>query len=198
MNALIKLPVWLAVWIAVVPIKFATAVSGFAMIPLLYKYRNTTYKKLPFWTRPWANPEDWEGGYGTESNSLPKWWIKEYGISFKSWYHYHAIQNPANGLRSFKLFSLHIDPDKMEYKAYPYMNRYEPPEIRKSGRKAAGYIAWQGFKMGLKVIIIWNDKRHLVIKLGFRVEPRDKVDFVDDLGTQNASFAGKVLVYREG
>ena len=73
------------------------ALLGLFMVPLLYPYRTTGYSRLPFWTKPWANPYYWRGrGYGRRS--LPLGWVSQYGSGFKSFYRYHALHKPASGL----------------------------------------------------------------------------------------------------
>ena len=190
-------------------IKIPTSLFGFFVVPFLYPYRDTDYKDLPWWTRPWSNLEDWTGQPGNFKSSLPRWWVlntdfhpdyKGHGTGFKSFYQYYALQNSANGLRSFKLLDLAIDPSKVQYKTNFKMKRYEPNEVRKLALTTVWYWAWQGFQAGFKIIHIWNDERHLVIKLGWRVEPEDASggDKYFDIGMENASFAGKVLLYRKG
>ena len=187
-------------WALIICIKIPTALLGFVMVPLLYKYRNTLYKDLPFWTRPWANPEDWRGQSpdGNDVGSLPRWWIKREGDDFKAWYRYHAIRNPANGLRSFEWLDCDIIPEKVKFKTNRYMDRYDVSKIRELNLKTVWYIAWVGNRMGLEVIHIWNDERHFNIKLGWRIEPNDMYGDVSKLGMRNASFASKILPFREG
>lgn len=201
MSTLLKVPVWIGLWLLVMAVKLPTALMGTFMVPFLYKYREVDYKDLPWWTRPWANPEDWHGALGSwGEESLPWWWIKREGRGFKSWYTYHAIRNPANGLRSYSLFSANIDPEKLRYKRNSYHGaKYWPHQIRSSGHSTAWHVTWQGFKMGMEIVHIWNAERHLVIKLGFRMEPRDvAIPKGLDLGMTNASFASKFLLYRKG
>jgi hypothetical protein len=199
---LIRFPVFLTIWLVYMfLIKFPTALLGFVVTPFLYRYRHTDYKDLPFWTRPWANPEDWQGQSpdGNDVDSLPRWWHKLHGNGFKSWYKYHAVRNPANGLRAIEAFDMDIDPSRVKFATNGYMIRYEPPEVRALGKKLAVYVAWQGWQAGMKLIYIWNDERHAVIKLGWRVEPRDvHATDPDKMGIADASFAGKILPYRKG
>jgi hypothetical protein len=195
---LLKLPIFMLAWLGVLAVKIPTALSGFLIVPFLYKYRDVNYENLPSWTRPWANPEDWEGR-GNGSSSLPIWWIKLHGESLKSFYHYHAIRNPANGLRSYEWLDADIDPSLVEWSTNYYMPRYEPSTLRKVEKKTIWYIAWVGYRAGIKIIHIWNDERHLVIKFGWRIEPSDRHETdTDTLGLKDASFASKILFYRKG
>jgi hypothetical protein len=72
--------------------------------------------------------------------------------------------------------------------------------MRTDGVKFAAYLAWQGFQAGTKIVYVWNDKRHLVFKFGWRIEPRDRYIPIDPNGTRvdDAGFATKFLPYREG
>lgn len=228
---MIKLPVQVSMWLLYLAIKIPVALSGSVMVAIIYFYRNTPYDRLPFWTKPWANPEDWMGRGNMIAGSLPKWWFIKEGSGFKSWYHYHAIRNPANGMRSYEFFDLTIDPNEMEFVRSSNFSerRYDVSAVRNAGLKYVWFYAWQGLQAGFEFIYIWHGAytrtrkhinavgkwwqvwkwevveimkvypaRHLNIKLGWRIEPSDKEYFVDNMGTQDASFASKILPYREG
>ena len=195
---MIKLPIFILMWAIFLAIKIPVVILGLVVVPLMYVHRLTNYVDLPWWTRPWANPEDWHGQVNTHSNSLPKWWVLKEGVSMKSFYQYHAIRNPANGLRSIELLDLDVTPDLVRFKTNRKMGRYEPRPMRLSEIDTAWYFAWQGFRAGFKIVHIWNDERHLVIKFGWRVEPRDALDKEVTELKKDASFATKFLFYREG
>ena len=223
---MIRLPIWIFMWLLMVSIKafpllliapfgayfydyslwwmilpVGVAPLGLVVVPLLYRYRNTDYSQLPFWTKPWANPEDWQGQSpdGNDVGSLPRWWIKREGDDFKAWWRYHAIRNPANGLRSYELLDLTIVPEKLEYRTNLYMDRYDVSKVRELNKKTVWYVCWQGWQMGFEIIHIWNDEHHLNLKWGWRCEPNDKnATDLDKLGIKDASFASKTLFYRKG
>ena len=197
---MIRLPIHILMWLLFLVVKIPVALLGLLVTPLLWRYRHTNYAILPFWTRPWANPEDWRGPGNMPTGSLPKWWYLKEGSSFKSWYRYHAIRNPANGLRSFELFDLTIDPNKMRFVRSKNFGgrRYDISTIRDAGLKTVWYYAWQGWQSGFEFIHIWNEERHFNIKFGWRVEPSDKEFYVANLGSDDASFASKILPYRKG
>ena len=196
---MIRLPIFILLWAGMMVIKFVTAVLGLFTIAYMHRWRNTPFEEVPKWTTPWLNPEDWYGTVNHYAYSLPKWWAESRGLNFKSFYRYHAIRNPANGLRNIERLDLAIVPEKVRFKTNYFMNRYEPVRLRTSRFTTAWYFAWQGFQAGLKIVHIWNDERHLVIKIGWRVEPLDATNreraqvLIDD-----ASFASKFLVYRKG
>ena len=181
-------------------IKFVTAVLGLFTIAYMWKWRNTTFDEVPKWTTPWLNPEDWHGTFNHYVNSLPRWWVQLQGTNFKSFWWYHAIRNPANGLRNIEWLDMDIVPDKVKFiHSKTYLTKYEPSVLRKLSLATGWYLAWQGFHAGFKIVHIWNNERHLVIKIGWRVEPLDATDrdrpqvLLDD-----ASFASKILLWRKG
>jgi hypothetical protein len=199
---IIKLPVFILAWIGFLCIKIPTILLGPLVVAYLYKRRNTDYdvmvEELP-WLRPWINPEDWKGGPNSFSDSLPKWWFTSKGGEFKSFWHYHAIRNPANGLRSIEWLDLDIIPELVKFKTNLLLPTYEPNAVRVIGKDLSWYIAWQGLQAGIKVIYIWSADRHLVLKLGWRVEPSDSFSqSTHDMGIEDASFATKFLPYRRG
>ena len=190
-------------WMYILPI--GVAPLGLFVGPILYLYRNTEYKDLPFWTRPWANPEDWLGQQIHYKDGLPRWWYDKKGTGFKSWYRYNIIRNPANGLRSFEFIDLDIDPTKVEFVRSKNFTeeRYDISAVRNAELKTVWYFAWQGLQAGFEFIHIWpdgkNGLRHFNIKFGWRVEPSDaNPDNHHGIGSNDASFASKVLPYREG
>ena len=201
-DALWRLPIFLAVWIGMIAIKLPTLLLGFIMVALLYPYRKREFDQVPKIFLPWQNPEDWVGGISGTEHSIPQWWINEMGSGFWSWYKYHAIRNPANGLRNFDFVDLDLVQDEIHFWTPEYLKYYEPwwmlkehPEI-----KTYGYIAWQGWRAGIKIEHIWNDKRYFSFKFGWRVEPRDAVEGYRETSHRwklGAGFASKFLPYRE-
>lgn len=199
---MIRLPIFVLYWAGFAAIKIPTALLGLVMVPLLWRYRQRPYTSLPGWTRPWSNPEDWFGqrtANKLEYNSLPWWWADSRGTGFWSFVKYHAVRNPANGLRSFEALDVDIDPSKVRYKATTYLDSYEPRRLKAAGLKSAGYIAWQGFKAGIQYLRIWNDERYLVIKFGWRVHPSDRENPSqrDPVLAADSGFASKFLFYRK-
>jgi len=198
----IKIPLFISLWVGFLFIKIPTIILGITIIPYIYKYRQVEYdtfmEKYPGF-RPWVNPEDWEGGYRTYRNSLPRWWVNSKGDGFKSFWHYHAIRNPANGLRGVEWLDLDIKPEEVKFKTNTDIRYYEPNTVRANEEKTVWYLAWQGWQAGFKLIHIWSEERHLVIKFGWRVEPSDATEeTVSDMGIEDASFASKILPYRKG
>lgn len=200
---MIRLPVFIIVWLGFIAIKLPTAILGFFVVPILYRYRHRPFSKVPKVFLPWQNPEDWNDGPQGTPESVPKWWVKERGgVTFWDWYKYHAIRNPANGLRNFEAIDLDPNPEKIQYVSTgkTYRKSYEPTSMRRDGVKFAAYLCWQGLQAGCKIVYVWNDKRHLVFKFGWRIEPADKHRPFDPKGIRinDTGFASKFLPYREG
>lgn len=162
---------------------------GFIAVPYMYRLRNVDYADLPKWTRPWSNLEDWTGQPGTYVGSLPKWYVRKHiGMGsdwmfagtwtrFKFFVRYHALRNSADGLRSFALFAVKMDSNKVHYRTPHYFLEYTPAAAKAAGLKTICYFCWQGFKAGFKIIHIWNDTHHFELKFGWRITPADQ--FVD-------------------
>ena len=169
---MIKLPIFIMIWLVMIAIKICWIPTGWIAIPFLWKYRYTSYSRLPKWTKPWANLEDWTGQPNHHMASLPKWWVLKHGIGFWSFYRYHAGRNGADGIRSFKLLDLNLFDGNIKYVTPFYMDRYEPIDMRKADKRGVGYFCWQGWQAGMKWLWIWSDTHHASIKIGWRVEPR--------------------------
>jgi hypothetical protein len=200
---MIKLPLFIIVWALYVPLKLSILLLGLVVTPILYLYRKRSLDDVPGVFLPWQNPEDWNGGPEGTEHSLPQWWVEQEGVGFWSWYKYHAIRNPANGLRNIEFLDLDIKPDEIDFWTPKYLKYYEPWWTRKHHPelKNYGYVCWQGLRAGMKFVHLWNDKRHFVIKFGWRIEPRDKKEGPDPDGQraiEGAGFASKLLPYREG
>lgn len=167
-QAWLRLPVFIMLWILFIAIKLPVWILGWVVIPLMWGYRYTLYRNLPWWTRPWANPEDWLGGPQSYKNSLPKWWVDKHGGGFWSFYRYHAGRNGANGLRSFEFLDLDIEMSEVKYVTNSLQTFYEPWHIRKLSEdfvngfrvprpRTVWYWCWQGWKAGFKYVHLWQD-----------------------------------------
>lgn len=203
LQLLFRIPIFIALWILVIAIKIPTLLLGFFTVPFLYRLRHKKYEDLPKWTKPWANPEDWWGGPEGTEESVPQWWINRYdGVTFWTWYKYHAIRNPANGLRTFEFMDLDIVPEKVNYIAYPDLKHYDPWYTRRYEPDVDfyWYLTWQGFQACFKIVIHWNDEKHFEFKIGWRVNPGDAKGFMDPDGVRKdgAGFASKFLPWRDG
>lgn len=198
-GALVRLPIFAGLWALFLAIKVPTIATGWVMVAALARYRDRDYADLPWWTRPWSNLEDWRGQVNHYQGCLPRWWVLEHGVGFWSFYRYHALRNGADGLRSFEWLDLDVDPARVRYWTPEFFVRYEPAQARAAHKRTIGYIAWQGLRAGTKVVRIWSDERHLVIKLGWRVEPNDAHDpYGPPELHQNEGFSTKFLAYRRG
>lgn len=204
MELIVRLPTMLIIWVLSWVVKLPTMLLGLVVIPFTYLYKHTSIEEIPWILTPWINPEDQVGGFPGYPDSLPTWWKRTNGFGFWSHYKYHAIRNPADGLRNYKLLNVVPDPARINYITNGYMRHYEPKALRArlNGDRLAWYICWQKFHMGLKIVYTWNAERHLVIKFGFRIQPSDEfIANIDTKGTRyllGASMANKFLPYRKG
>lgn len=210
-----RLLYFIPIWVAFMAFKLVVVVLGLPIVAYMWRHRRTHMDLLldeKPWLTPWLNPEDWTGGSQYKKanvyESVPLWWIQREGsVKFGMWWHYHAIRNPANGLRNFEWLDLDIIPELVKYKTPQYLRYYEPWFVRDPDKvdpeyapRAYGYLAWQGFRAGAKWVYHWNDERHFVLKIGWRVEPRDAYEEIDPDGIRHddAGFASKLLLYRRG
>lgn len=227
-----RMPVFVTLWVAMMAFKLPVVVLGLVVVPIMYRWRAVPFDDVPKIFTLWLNPEDWTGGpQGVVGESLPKWWIDRHdGASFGMWVHYHAIRNPANGIRNLEFLDLDIEQDKVRFWTPQYFRYYEPwhfanlakldPDNPDEHPKTGIYIAWQGWKAGIKIMHVWPEalervivtvfgfdvlvadagRKYFVLKLGWRVEPRDAVEGLRP-GSQRAlggaGFASKFLPYRD-
>ena len=186
-------------WALQLALKVPVAALGLLVVPFLYKYRYTQLDMLPLWAVPWANPEDWQGGFLGNEGSLPEWWKQRMVGENPKWafYKYHAIRNPADGLRNFEKLQLKINKDSVHYWTPKYFDHYEPWADRTPGWR--GYIAWQNIHGGIKVQWV-REKSYSEFKWGFRVEPRDAHYELDQNSARRAlgaSMATKLILNRD-
>lgn len=209
---MIRLVYFVPIWLAFMALKLVVVVLGLPIVAYMWRFR-TTHMDLLLdekpWLKPWLNPEDWVGGSqdkkGNVTESLPHWWIDRHegDIGFWMWWHYHAVRNPANGLRNFEWLDLDIIQERVKYKTPLYLKYYEPWHVREmdiNPPRSYGYLCWQGLRAGAKWVHHWNDERHFVLKIGWRVEPRDAHKPIDPAGirAEDSGFASKLLIYRKG
>lgn len=185
------------IWAWQIALKIPTALLGLGMVAVAHRYRDTPLQELPFWIKPWANPEDWLGGVRNYKGSLPEWWIRrEGGDGFKEFWWYHAIRNPADGLRNYPALQCWIYPEKIHYKTNEYQRYYAPWYIGKPG--FWWHITWQGWWLGFELLWIHDEELHTNIKFGMKLVPSDAHDFDPSTarGQLGASFASKVKIKR--
>lgn len=199
LELILRLPVMLLIWAIEIALKAVVLVIGLVFMPLTYKYRNTPIGEVPRYLTILINPEDQLGGFPGFEDSLPAFWKKEYGTGRWAHYKYHAIRNPSDGLRNFKILNVVPDPDKIKYITNVELRHYEPFLL--GNGDLAYYFCWQGFYLGMHIVYVWSDTRYLTFKFGFRIHPADAdINNIDPKGTRallGASMATKFLPYRE-
>ena len=189
-------------WLVQIAVKLPTVLLGFLVVPFLYRKRYTPLRDMPWWSKPWANPEDWYGGLLKNTDSLPKWWKKRMGDGFWAFYKYHAIRNPADGLRNFPKWNLRVSKHMVHYWTPKYYDHYDPWYVRREDPDftgVIGYAAWSSVWLGVKVQ--WYRKEsYSEFKFGFRVEPRDAHHDLHPSSARaklGASFASKLIPNRK-
>lgn len=169
---MIRLPLWILMWLVQLVFKLPMWALGFAVMPLMYQKRYTPLDQLKWYQKLFANPEDWQGGHLNYSGSVPTWYRNKFPdkSEFYQFYRYHAVRNPADGLRNIKWLQLWIEPEKVRFKTPLYLKHYEAWYHDAPG--VYWYVAWQGVYAGLKVLWVEKDK-YTEFKFGFRVTPAD-------------------------
>ena len=101
-KVLLWLPVWILMWTLQVAVKLPMALLGYVVMPLMYRKRNTPLALLKWYEKLFANPEDWHGGFLQYEGSVPPWYKARHAdkSEFYQFYRYHAVRNPADGLRN--------------------------------------------------------------------------------------------------
>ena len=192
-----RLPLFVPLWARNIILKAILTITGLVVMPFMYRYRNTPHNLLPKLALLYANPEDWHEGILNYPGSVPRWYHRKWeGKSeFYKFYRYHAIRNPADGLRNFEWTQLKIDTTKAKYWTPAYMRSYEARHARPSDR-IVGHITWQGWHCGMKWLFL-GKKKYVEFKFGFRIEPGDVVNGLSDTSVRKkigASMATKLLV----
>ena len=196
-------PVWLLMWTIQLVIKTPVMLLGFILQPIMYKHRNVLLKDMPWYLLWLTNPEDQPGGFPGYPDSFPSFWhnrMKAEGWSLR-WAHYmyHAVRNPADGLRNYKWLQCPLRPEKIEWVASKYMDHYEPRFMEVGDFH--WYVCWNGPYCGVKLNYVWSEDRYFEFKFGFRIHPRDTIaEAIDWKGTRaflGASMASKFLPYRK-
>lgn len=170
-------------WIPMLLLTGVLTLLGYIVVPILWRYRNTPFKDLPAWTKPWSNPEDWHEGILGYEGSLPTWWIEREGYSFKSFFQYHARRNSADGIRNFSFFTVPVKDvyKDIQYRTNEYQKSYSPWWINRDGRRPGvyWYWCWVGIYGHFGLAWIWK-KPHddgaewTQLNWGWKVYPNDK------------------------
>lgn len=169
-----------ALWRTVLTIPVQLA--GFVMVAAAIPYRKTPLADLPRWLIPWANPEDWTGGWlghTPKDNCVPLNLRADYS-GIVGFYRYHAFRNRAHGLRNYEWYLLKIRPAAVAYYATDDIPWFQDWWLWKAGFAVAGksywYVAWQGKYVGVKWIRYFKAfgaLRYVEMKFGWRITPAD-------------------------
>lgn len=123
---------------------------------------------LPKWA--WLFGNDYDGVLGDKRG----WWAANtpFGLpvgNFVSMYTWAALRNPVNNMRRTNLFSAPVQGSTITFKGKEHVRDdkdsagWQFVTTENSGKK------WFGFYL----VYLWSDTRAFVIRLGFKVEPKD-------------------------
>jgi len=123
---------------------------------------------LPKWL--WLFGNDYDGLLGDKRG----WWAANtpFGLPvdhFVSMYTWAALRNPVNNMRRTNLFSAPVQGSTITFKGKEHVRDdkdsagWQFVTTENSGKK------WFGFYL----VYLWSDTRAFVIRLGFKVEPKD-------------------------
>jgi hypothetical protein len=165
-----------------IALRVAGFLAGLLMVPLMYATGNK-----PAWLfRPWHDP-----------TGIPDWWYAKAdglaGVFPRFWW--SAIRNPANGLRSYPLLSCDVKPSRVEWRDNDLPTN--PGPLRRTGKRVAWYYCWHGAYSGLWLCVLWNKRRHMKLRIGWKLVP-DEEQFENEWKPMRAGFALSVLPYRRG
>lgn len=185
-----KVPFQLFLIVMMAALKLAVTVLGAVAVPLMLATSNR-----PAWLwRPWFNPEE---GLG-----LPAWYpryISRYGNwlsrRFPRWW-WNAIRNPANGLRTYSVLSVEIEPSRVRTIGNGLPSN--PAPLRKAGGRFSWFYAWQDNYAGFWICAIWSATKHMKLRIGWKILPDDVDEVSEEWRADKAGFAFSVLPWRRG
>lgn len=171
-------------WVPMGGLRALTILLGFVVVPLMLACNSH-----PRWLfRPWLNPETglsgapwWEDYLSRHGNPVAKkfprfWWS--------------AIRNPANGLRTYDFLTVEVKGYKFKGNDLPV----NPAELRKLKKRVGWFYAWKGIYSGFWVCVVWNETRHMKLRIGWKIVP----DYLDEWIPEIAGYALAFLPWRKG
>lgn len=151
-------------------------VIGLVVVAIALPFRVKDYSgsdgreisNLPKWA--WLFGNDYDGVLGDKRG----WWAANtpFGLpvdNFVSMYTWAALRNPVNNMRRTNLFSAPVQGSTITFKGKEHVRDdkdsagWQFVTTENSGKK------WFGFYL----VYLWSDTRAFVIRLGFKVEPKD-------------------------
>ena len=157
-------------------------ILGLFIIPFMYRLRETPYIELPELLLPWANPEDWTGGWRGHKPSdgcIPHDLREEFS-GFWGFYRYHALRNRAHGLRAYHFFVETLIDGAISFECNRYLRWYKDWYISKEITPKPGdtfwHVTWQGKRSSLRYIRYFEFRGqlwYLEHTAGWRLNPTD-------------------------
>lgn len=163
-------------------LKGVVTILGLVAVPLML----LTGDRPKWLWKPWSNP--------TDGNEGPSWWPRyienrRFAKYFPSFW-WCAIRNPANGLRTYDSLTVKVDDYKYKGNNLPV----NPGELREMDKRIGWFYAWQGIYSGLWICIVWNEKRHMKLRVGWKIVP----DYLNEWRPEIAGYALSILPWRKG
>lgn len=193
-----------------IPLRLFFIILGFFIVPVALLFRKTdestktpftqyegnwVFVTLPDWAWCWSNDRD--GAIGDKRG----WWNENapFGLGayhFFSMYWWLAFRNPANNLRFTKLFGCPVVDCTFVYDGDKYVKdkygmdgkRFIIATHKETDRKYYGFY----------MVKTYNEKRALVIQLGFKCQPSNwEEDYSEDPTKGWKGFTFEVNPYKD-
>lgn len=168
--------IWRAVlqWSWLIAARLAGIITGLVVVAVAVPFRVADLSgsdgrrivNLPRWAWLWGN--DFDGLLGDKRG----WWAANTPLgwavdSFPAMYWWAAIRNPANNMRFLNWFSAPIVGSQVQWRGQyvvedkPGMDGWQFVWAIQDDRR------WFGFYL----VHCWNERRALVVRLGFKIKP---------------------------
>lgn len=163
-------------WVFLLACNIVTDLAGLFVVAIAIPFRVDDVSKsdgrqivnLPRWA--WLFGNDYDGLLGDKrgwwAENTPFGWPVDHFVSMYTW---AALRNPVNNMRLTNLFSAPVQGSTITFKGKEHVRDdkdsagWQFVTTENSGKK------WFGFYL----VYLWSDTRAFVIRLGFKVEPKD-------------------------
>lgn len=163
-------------WVFLLACNIVTDLVGLFVVAIAIPFKVDDISKsdgrkivnLPRWA--WLFGNDYDGLLGDKrgwwAENTPFGWPVDHFVSMYTW---AALRNPVNNMRLTNLFSAPVQGSTITFKGKEHVRDdkdsagWQFVTTENSGKK------WFGFYL----VYLWSDTRAFVIRLGFKVEPKD-------------------------
>ena len=154
---------------------------------------------------PWVNPEDWTGGvrgFPLEYKCIPPDLHDKYPPTDWGFWRYHALRNPAGGLRNYPWWVCRLNKDEIRHRPSYVPQHVKAWYLRRLDEvdRITWFVCWQGDYLHMRCVILWSDNWHGELGIGFRIFPRDRQGPWPDSTRWKigAQFASKFHILKRG